>query len=278
MTTTDQLFSLLARQGEVVKRVKNGGLTIVEALAGTQAILDKKTTEVSSPPPGFYPRPTTWCTSPEEQIQKVLELLEQHPDWGFTAEDVPLYVPAGSFATRTEVDLLAIYLPKKGKIGGVQRTFDELYGCIQAPTGFTKYSWPEFKSDAEHLRLLDGRKHRPGIRWVAFDPFANWIWGLPNGHKVEDLWATGANAGNNFAASEVLNALLLCPDLLDRMDGQNFPYFDLAGYQYNWGLAEKAWSCSPSFGRWDGGLRVELNINRIRDTRVCYSAPTVREL
>lgn len=38
---SQDLVSLIARQNEVIKRVKNGGLDINDALAGTQGILDK---------------------------------------------------------------------------------------------------------------------------------------------------------------------------------------------------------------------------------------------
>jgi hypothetical protein len=263
--TIDELFALCARQAEVVKRVKTGSLTIEAALAGTQGILDKIY-------PGHNTQNPTWYVSPEEQIARNAVLFLQHPQWGFSVDDIPP-IPAGFVPqTKTEVLMLAIYLPKKGKIAGVQRTFDELYGCLEAPVGFEKWRWPDLKSDAEHLRLLDGRKHRPGIRWVAFDPFANW--NPRSGRKVEDLWAT---CGKSLAASEGFDALRLFPALRE-MDGKNFPHFDLAGYQVTWDGARKAWADCPYVCRLVDDRQMKLSASWADGVYRIFSAPTVREL
>lgn len=204
-----------------------------------------------------------WYNTPENQL-KLAKKLNKERKWGFKDfPEIPNFTPQ----TDTEVLLLSICLPSKGNKSGIARTFDELWDAIEAPQDWTKYRWDELTSDK--IRLVNNRKHTPGLKWVAIDMFANWD--KENGRKVEDLW----EEPNNLAASEALSALLLFPEFTNNVDGAKIPYIDLAGYQYKYNAS---WSDCPYFSRWVDVRQLGLYAGWADDRNRDYSAPRVREL
>ncbi len=258
--TTDQLYALVKRQQEVVKRAVNGGLPIEDALAGTQGILDRVYPPAS--PASLFP---SWYVAPERQIQRVADLLAS-----IGGEEASWFIPEPTNfipRTPTEVLMLAVYLPDKGRKKGLHRTFDILWDAIIPPSGFDKWRWDQLKSDSKHLRLLLGTKHRPGVRWIVFDPNAN--------HKrsPQACWEDDS-VNANLAGPEVLMAAVLLPDWAASWDGNKSPYPNLPGYQFYW---EAAWQFCPCLGRWDAFRQMELGADWAAVAHDAWSCPSFRE-
>ena len=257
----DQWYTLDTRQQEVKKRIKDGSLSIENALAGTQGVLD-----------GIYPTPSihslpSWYVQPSQQIECVKEFLANYGGGsGFTPADIPSVPTNFTPRTPTEVLMLAVYLPDKGKTKGVQRTFDSLWDFVKTPTGYTKWRWDQLKSDSKHLRLLEGIEHRPGIRWVAFDPNAN------HGKSPQSCW-DNLDVASTLAGPEVLMALAHFPMWAASWNGNKSPYPNLAGYQFYW---EAAWGRCPCVYRYGGDRRLGLDADSADDAHDGWASPSVR--
>ncbi len=220
--------------------------------------------------------PTDWYTTPTNQVAKMFSLIHSHPGWGFTTADIPVVPDDFVPATPTEVLLLVAELPKKGRLGSIQHTFDEAWSLIQVPANHQpNWRWPDLESDAKHLRLVSGRQSKPGLHWIGFDPFANWE--PQDGRRVKDLWQHEDIAAT-LAASEALWAAVMFPDLVTGMDGKKIPFWDLGGYQFNWDGADEPWAHCPSLARWAGDHQVRLHAPWADYLRVDLAAPSVREL
>lgn len=268
MATIEQLFSVQARQNEIWRRLKSGSLNVDDVLAATQGILDGV-----YPTPPAHPLPA-WYVSPEQQLERVRQLNAERK-WGFADADFPA-VPSFMPRTPTEVLLLAVYLPQKGKVSGVRRTFDEHLTVIESQlrgTGRDYYRSDGLKSDRDHLQLFGTAWHEPamGLRWVAYDYAANHE--PENGHRVDELWKAKAN---DLAASEVLSALMLFPEYGPSMDGDKTPYANLAGYQANWG-SESDWSCCPCVDWWSGGRQLGVSAGWADGRDYVWASPRFRE-
>ncbi len=271
MTLADELVRLSGQHNEILKRVNGGTLEPESVRRALQDIITGKFA-----PPVVSSHPTGWYITPTDQVARMADLIHSHPGWGFTTADIPVVPDDFAPATSTEVLLLVAELPKKGKLGSVQRTFDEAWSLIQTPADHQpNWRWPDLRSDAKHLRLVPGKQPKPGLRWVGFDPFANWE--PQNGRRVKDLWQHEDIAAT-LAASEALWAAVMFPDLVADMDGQKIPHFDLAGYQFNWDGADEAWTHCPCLHRWAGGRQVELHAHWADFLNVDWAAPSVREL
>jgi len=261
---TEQLLSLNARQAEVFKRIKSGGLSIEAALAGTQGILDGL-----YPTQPVYQSPDWYDASPERQIEKTSAFLELHGGQeGFRPSDIPA-VPTNFIPrTKTEVLLLAVYLPDKGRVKGFRRTFDAWWDFIVPPAGLTKWRWEELKSDSKHLRLAPGVEYKPGIRWVAFDPNAY------QGKSPKDALAQSANDGTTLAHAEVLMVAAQFPSWASSWNGGNSPYPNMSALQFYW---DTDWSRVPYLGRGGGSRQLKLSADWADFADSRWSSPVVRE-
>jgi hypothetical protein len=263
----DKLCALAARQGEIFKRVRNGGLSIDVALAGTQGILD-----------GIYPtkaeyQPPSWYVGPESQAKRVQQLLDR------TGCVVPIPAPPARFepCTSTEVLMLAVYLSYDNLHleAGVERTHKVWWDFIVPPKGHTKARWEEFKTDPDHLRLVPDRtnpegikKHHHGVRWIAFDPNAN------QGKSPRSCW-NDPQIATALASAEVLMALALFPRWALSWNGASSPYPNMSGYQYYDG---KGWNMTPCIVAQEGKVLLKLTAMPANSPNATAANPTVREL
>jgi hypothetical protein len=264
--TTNQLFSLVRRQQQVLRHVEDGGLTIENALVGTQGILD-----------GIYPplrQPTSlpdWYEQPEQQVARVVKSLARFGVTGgmiYIPSDIPPIPTNFVPRTSTEVLMLMVYLPDKSRsMKGVRLTFDRLWGLVVPPVGYSKWRWESLKSDSSNLRLLPGIEHRPGIRWVAFDPNTN------QGKSPKSCWEN-PNSVSTLAGPEVLMAAWLFPKWVASWNGDESPFANMAGYQFKW---ESAWQGCPCIYRWDGPRQLELNARWAGNANDGWACPSVRE-
>ncbi len=241
-------------------RFLNGTLDPLVARGPLQYIIEDKSTPLVTTP--------SWYSSVDTQIEKVWNFLELHGgEEGFTPSDVPA-VPDFTPRTKTEVLLLTVMLPDKGRVKGFRRTFDSWWDFIVPPTGLTKWRLEELKSDSKHLRLAKGIEYKPGIRWVAFDPNSY------QRKSPKDALAQSATDGTTLAHAEVLMAAAMFPEWVASWDGGKLPYPNLSGLQFYWG---SDWSRVPCLSRWDGSSQLELNAFDADDAGSSWSSPVVRE-
>ncbi|MDQ6726302.1 MAG: hypothetical protein M3066_09105 [Actinomycetota bacterium] len=120
------------------------------------------------------------------------------------------------------VDVVAVELPAKGPLNGVQRTCAELWD-LAAGRQPRSWCWDERRRAPKAVRLLDGVEHRPGVRRVTLDLAAHWD--RRRGTRPIDV-RYGASA-----AAEILAAAAHFPHWVRAMDGEGIPFVCLAGYQ-----------------------------------------------
>jgi len=245
-------------------RFLNGTLEPVAVRRSLQDIIEDKSTPLITTP--------SWYGQVGAQIEKASAFLELHGGGqeGFRVSDIPA-VPNFIPRTKTEVLLLAVYLPDKGRVKGFRRTFDAWWDFIVPPTGVTKWRWEELKSDSKHLRLAPGVKYAPGIRWVAFDPSTY------RGKSPEGALAQSVNDGTTLAHTEVLMAAALFSGWVASWNGTDSPYPNLSGLQC---YAITDWSRVPGlYYRWGDGLP-QLRLNAYWDESASasgsWSTPVVR--
>ncbi len=257
----DETLGKLARQQhDLFRRVREGSLDPDRVFAGVQAIIEGDFPEVS-------PVQLDWYISPEQQLARVHQLNSKYK-WGFNKSDFPSEIPEFTPRTLTERLLLVAYLPDKGKVKGLQRTFDVWWEVMAAaPNGFDKVRWDRLKSDPNHLRLVSGTKHRPGIRWVVIDPNAN------HGQSTEAALKS-VTEGTSLAGVEVLALAALCPEWATSWNGESSPFPNMSGLRvyYN-----SAWSYVPCIFRWDDDRELELLAFWAGHAHSGWASPTVRE-
>lgn len=265
MTTTEKLVGITAQHNEIVKRVGNGSLDTDLVRKALQDIIEGKFLEKTSAPIATYGVPS-WYISPSAQLERVKRLNVER-QWGFSESDFPSVPEDFRPRTDTEVLLLVVYLPKRGKQSGPQRTFDELWQLTEAPNGYTKWRWEELKSDSEHLRLAPGYDHIPGIRWVAFDP--NAYRGKSPKTALQSL-----SGDTRLAGTEVLMAALLFPGWASSWNGTDSPCPNLSGLQFYWNTD---WSDVPCLSRWDDYRQLGLSANWADNADSGWASPSVRK-
>jgi len=239
-------------------RFLNGTLDPAAVRRTLQDIIEDKSTLLVTTP--------SWYSSVDAQIEKVSAFLKLHGGQeGFRSSDIPA-VPSFTPRTKTEVLLLTVMLPDKGRVKGVRRTFDAWWDFIVPPVRLTKWRWKELKSDSKHLRLARD-EHKPGIRWVAFDP--NTHQGKSPKQALEHLIVHGTTLAN----AEVLMAAALFPEWVESWDGNKSPYPNMSGYQFYW---DTDWSHVPDVRRWVSGRKVVFSAYDADSADDGWSSPVVR--
>lgn len=262
--TSEKLEALGARLAEIFKRSCNGGLDIDVTLPTLQAILD------GVHPPMAIQNLPEWYESPEEQVQTATRYLEENGNEpGFTAADIPAIPTDFTPRTPTEVLMLVVTLPDKGKVKLTQRNFDALWNFIVPPEGFSKWRWSELISNTKFLRYIKGICKKPGMRWVGFDPE------VYIGLSPDQALAQAAIDGITLASDEVLMAAALFKKWAICWDGKKWHYPNMSTYQFKWGAG---WRRAPYLYRWFGVRQLELGANDSDIANDLWSSPAVREL
>ena len=205
-----------------------------------------------------------WYVSPELRLERALQLNKQRK-WGFRDTNFPT-VPADT----GKLWLLVVNLPSKGGKTALQRTVDDRWDLIDAPTGYTKYRNSALLTDPDHLRPAPGYNFVPGIYWVEFDPDAY------QGKSPATALKQPQNNRERLAGTEVLDAIWQFPDwvLTWLRNGKPAPY--LSGLQFCWD--EKFdWSDVLYVNRWDDYRRVYLDSGWAGSANDSWASPRVRE-
>lgn len=211
----------------------------------------------------------SWYKRIFHQISIAKQLNIRHR-WGFAASDFHLLDYLDEFvpATETEMPLVAIYLPEKDGISGVQRTFDELWEAAILPDGYVKSRADYISSNPSCLSLVEGIIHKPGIEIVGFDPNTTYL-DISYFKNDESKW---------LASSEILSANIMFENWVRQCDGMKKFFPEFGGYRF-----------AGKHGNFDETLRLhhfsnensrkELCLYSIpRDLIECWATPTVRRL
>lgn len=162
-----------------------------------------------------------------DQVAKIRQWNKEF-GWGFTPEDL---AEAESWIgphisdwpmDRLSAVTLVPYLPDKGKMSGVERTFQALW-TVAAREQKSNWRWDGYDhAGPERLRLLSGIKHQPGLRWEVINLGAN------RNCKPKDV----RNAKDSPHAG-ILASAALHPYWVRQMDGVNIPFVFVSGYEVN---------------------------------------------
>lgn len=272
MATVVQLVDLYGLTHEILMRVANGSLDEERVKASLEAVIRTECEpgwRITHPyfgPSNFSP--PSWWRAAERQLECVRQFNEAR-GWGFADADFPA-IPVVEME-RTEVLLLAVYLPDKGNVSGVQRTFDEHVAVIQQQAEGREYGFLQ-SDDPKHLQLQGPSVHKPGLRWVAYDYAAHQD--ANSEHAVEDLWNV---ATQGLAASEVLSALMLFPGYGPSMADETVPYANLPGYDMTFQIEQSDTSYCPCVSWLRHGPRLQLDFFPPDCRSYDYASPVVRE-
>ncbi|MFZ6015673.1 MAG: hypothetical protein ACOYUZ_04960 [Patescibacteria group bacterium] len=262
-SVTDEQFGRLQRRlGELARRVDEGSVEFEPAMTALQLLVEGKRL-IQQPlciPEGGHPYrggPSggpenaelirSLFTPVEAQLTRVRELNAER-GWGFTDEDfaeaersVPPW-PAGNLVAVT----LVPYLPDADGMGGVERTFQELWKAAAAAQE-KSWRWGGYdKAGPDRLRLLKGIDHpgkdQPVLRWEVIDLGCN------RNRKPVDVRdpKTSPHAG-------VIASAMLHPEWVKAMDGYEVPYAWAPGYEVNFSDGIQ-WQGVPNLG-FDRGVR-----------------------
>lgn len=167
-----------------------------------------------------------------EQVKLVWELNEQL-GWGFTASHFATTGLPTTWPNDPEHNLTAVTLVPY--LDTVSESFEALWRAIQRRYN-NHYRDSNLKSDAEHLKLLDGIVH-PGkcLRWETVDMAANW------GQEME-VTPRDVRVPTNSPHAGILAAGAIHKKWVEAMHGNTVPYVYASGYQTRinatdpWGL------------------------------------------
>ncbi|MEO5950024.1 MAG: hypothetical protein ABIQ04_01100 [Candidatus Saccharimonadales bacterium] len=250
VTTTDQLFSLQARQNEISRRLKAGSLTVEDVLDATQGILD-----------GIYPTKKTT----DSIVQWVERQLARWEELGVVIDEETrerILQQADVFKPFTDTDTPLV----SGGFGyTLSSCFGRLWDAFVPPAGYTKYRYPTAETP---LKYAAGMKPTGVLRLVHFDPNGY------QGKSPKDALSLAKKDKVRLASIEVLEKLVLDPDWAMSWDGKGSPYPKLSGLQAKYG---SDWSNVPYVNRWVLDLGVNLNANDADNANDNWSSPVVRD-
>ncbi len=257
-SVTDEQYGRLQRRlGELARRVDEGSVEYDSTMSALQLLVEgKRLIQQPLGEPECHPyrggsdKPASTelihslFTPISAQLTRVRELNSEH-GWGFTEDDFATAeqsVPEWPSSNLVAVTLVP-YLPDANGMGGIERTFQELWK-VAAAVQETSWRWDGYdKAGPDRLRLLKGIKHpaqsKPVLRWEVIDLGCN------RNCKSIDVRSpeTSPHAG-------ILASAMLHPNWVKAMDGEKVPYVFVPGYKTN-ASGEDPWQSVTvlSFGR-----------------------------
>lgn len=248
--TDEQYGRLHSRLDDLLRRVKEGSLSYEVVMSELQRVVEGALIN------GMF-------ISPHAQ----LALARKRNDecgWGFAGKEFAALEKA--IPAWPEGRLSAIILDVS--LDSVSETFEEAWR-FAASVQPAHWRWDSLKSDAEHLRVLDGIKHRLGLRWVVVDLGANWD--KTNGIRPQDV-----RNPQTSPHSAILWAASYFPKWVQAMDGKNIPYVWLPGHQVTI-PGGGAWADVPSLSWFGVFRRVELGADDASGRSGGWAVPVSRE-
>lgn len=199
---------------------------------------------------------------PERQLEIFHELNEKNK-W-FKASEIPKNIPNFQPKGHNEIPLLSVYLPEKGNLNGVERTFEELYHNIQVPIGYKKERFRNLDLEKARLKLVTRIEHVPGVRWVIL--------------QLNDAYESSIRspkAIGRLAHAEVLMALIMYPEWFETWNGITVPFINVAGYKCN--CTNQGRSTSPHIQYWEEDQTLNFYALNHNANDFSWLAPTVMD-
>ena len=237
ITNINDLYSLIARQNEVIKRVKNGGLSIEAALGGTQGILDGTYPLIQ----GKFAQFTYLLCSLEEQAIGLRRLNKQLPE--------EMQVPDAWFDGLNTIsdhiqlieDLEFFFIVPPGTLKKVVEYQIVLIGLTQ-PGMWLSY---DFEEDVKNLSIdptADAEMYSSsGIHRLRIN-LASYC-DTKKGNSVDQIREQAAAANVKLAGLSAVGAYAAQkPRLYQSQDGQSLPYFSIAELRFGDGGARAFYS------------------------------------
>ncbi len=179
----------------------------LRALADELEQNEQKNKEIETPQ-GLF-------TSPKQQIEQV-EKWNKERGWGFIKKDFENIKK--SIPKQPNGHLVCITLVPYLKT--VQETFDELWECTKRQQN-DSWRWNLLRSDKDHLRLLEGIKHKKGLVWEVIDLKSD------KGKRPMDV------RNKNSPHAGILASSALHPNWIKAMNGDDIPCVWAPGYEVN---------------------------------------------
>ncbi len=224
--TIENLFALIARQGEIVKRVKNGGLSILDALSLTQAILDGKlpTKKDNFPQFAHLLRPLSIQATELRNLNKQMPKGIRVPDCWFDEN----HLDTNSDHTQMIEDLEFFFiLPQQGTLKAAIEYQVKLVELTQ-PAIWRSSS---FNSEIASAYLDETADKAMFEKCGIFRRRINLVsyWDSKNGYSVDSARKQASANGILLAGLAAVGAYAAQDsELYQKQDGENLPYFDIA--------------------------------------------------
>ena len=201
------------------------------------------------------------------QIVRVRELNAEY-GWGFTDEDftaVKKTLPKWPDGKLVSVALVP-YLPEKDGMGGVDRTFQELWK-VTASMQQANWRWSGYDRVGQNaLRLRNGIEHpaksKPVLRWEVI--------GLNCNRNCKPIQTRNSESSPHAG---ILAAAMLHPEWIKVMDGDSVPYVWAPGYEVNVSIENK-WQHVPDLIFIRDESRVELDCSWCSYCNCSWSVPS----
>lgn len=219
----NNLFSLIARQNEVIRRVKNGGLSMSNALSLTQAILDGKfpTKNDNFPQFAHLLRPLSIQAENLRNLNKQMPKGMRVPDSWFDELDV------NSDHIQSIEDLETFFVVPSNRLKDV---IDYQINLIDLTQPGIFYS-PSFDSEVDGAYLDDTANKsmfaKPGIYRVRINLVS--FWDKEEGISNDKVRLLATQCDIKLAGLAAVGAYALQdPELCQLQDGENLPHCDIA--------------------------------------------------
>lgn len=264
--TDEQLGRISRKWHAIFEKIAKGALPLDKVLGAFQAIHDGRF--VNEDALVVHQKPLLIngiFAPPEVQVENVRRWNDEQQGWGFSDENFASLAEAPEWPDGEEAKLVAVVLVPY--LATVQQTFDELWqvAATQQPNS---WRWAELHSDPDHLRLLSGIEHKPGLQWEVIDLGANWD--RRDGISPESVRDPGTSPHAGCLAAAAHH-----PKWVQAMDGEKVPFIWLPAYEVTV-TGRDPWQRSSRLS-WDhGGRGVDLDAYW-SDRRSYFAIPAFRE-
>jgi len=244
--TAQDIVSLDGQAHEILKRVGNGSLEVVDVRRGLQLIIEKRLGEPSAPG-----RAAARFISPTAQVSNLWSWNREF-GWGFTQEQIAAAAAAiPAFFPAFVGDRPLVALTLCWTLGALKETLDAKLAVLRQVYGEDKVMVSvDFKTDAKHTFLPGGApKFVPNhIWWQVIDLGAN--------RRLPPDRVPAAVA----AGTEVFDVACQHKVYISQHDGSDTPYLDVPGIRVRDRVQGESGLYAPRIcGDSDGIIRVGVH-------------------
>lgn len=224
--SSKDLFRLVARQNEVVKRVENGGLSIEDALVGTQGILDRLY-HLNKDIVNNFAQYTCFLRPLSQQAVELRKLNEKMPSTMRVPDTWFTHLHTTSDHAQRVDNLEFFFIVPKGTLNEVLEYQLKLVELSQPGfwvAGCCHPSRISLRLDATaYTELFE----RPGIYRCYINLVSYWY--PSNSISVDQTREQAVSTDTKLAGLPAIGAYAAQnPKLYQSQDGENLPFFDIA--------------------------------------------------